>query len=134
MNDLQFDAQGLIAVVVQERASGRVLLLAYMNREALAATWESGQLHLWSRSRGVLWRKGEQSGHVQWVEELRLNCEGNSLLALVRPAGPACHDGYATCFYRRLDAAGDTPIVEERLFDPAAVYRAAGSPEPDGRA
>lgn len=120
--DLRFDKDGLVPVVAQDADTGQVLLLAYMNREALDATLSTGKLHLWSRSRGALWLKGEQSGHYQSVQEIRLNCEGNSLLALVRPLGPACHDGYSTCFYRRLATSGDAKVVEPRVFDPAEVY------------
>jgi phosphoribosyl-AMP cyclohydrolase len=122
MSELRFDEDGLMPAVVQEAESKQVLILAYMNREALEATRRTGKLHLWSRSRQKLWLKGESSGNVQLVEEIRVNCEGNSLLVLVRPHGPACHDGYATCFYRRLEEDGSTEVVEERVFDPAEVY------------
>lgn len=130
---VRFDAQGLIPVVAQDVTTGEVLLLAYMNAEALRLTLAEGRLVLWSRSRGKLWRKGEQSGNTLHVSELRLNCEGNSLLARVRLAGAAaCHEGYRTCYYRRLGAAADASIaapngfvatvVEQRIFDPAEVY------------
>ncbi len=129
---VRFDAQGLIPVVTQDVATGEVLLLAYMNTEALRLTLAEGRLVLWSRSRGTLWRKGEQSGNTLYVSELRLNCEGNSLLARVRLDGTAaCHEGYRTCYYRRLDAAADAAaategfvatVVEQRIFDPAEVY------------
>ena len=122
MNELSFGEDGLVPAVVQDAASKQVLILAYMNREALEATRRTGKLHLWSRSRQKLWLKGESSGNVQLVEEIRVNCEGNSLLVLVGPQGPACHDGYATCFYRRLDEDGSIITVEERVFDPAEVY------------
>lgn len=131
---VRFDAQGLIPVVAQDMANGDVLLLAYMNAEALRLTLAEGRLVLWSRSRGTLWRKGEQSGNTLHVSELRLNCEGNSLLARVRLDGTAaCHEGYRTCYYRRLDAAAAAfaatgsdgfvaTVVEQRVFDPAEVY------------
>lgn len=130
---VRFDAQGLIPVVAQEVTTGEVLLLAYMNAEALRLTLDEGVLVLWSRSRRTLWRKGEQSGNVLRVSELRLNCEGNSLLARVRLDGiAACHEGYRTCYFRRLDTAGGASIsatdgfvatiVEPRRFDPAEVY------------
>lgn len=122
MRDLRFDEQGMVPAVVQDAVSGMVLVLAYMNREALDATRHTGFLHLWSRSRNALWLKGESSGNYQGVEEVRINCEGNSLLVLVRPQGPACHDGYATCFYRRLREDGAPEVIHERLFDPAQVY------------
>ncbi len=128
MKELQLDDQGLVPVVVQEAETGTVLLLAYMNREALEATQRTSKLYLWSRSRGELWLKGEVSGHYQHVEELRLNCEGNSLLALVRSQGPACHDGYDTCFYRQLNETGATTVVERRAFDPGHVYGSRDNP------
>lgn len=124
---VSFDANGLIPVVAQDEATGDVLLLAYMNEEALRRTLAEQVLVLWSRSRATLWRKGEQSGHRLQVREVRVNCEGNSLLARVQLEGPgACHEGYRTCYFRRLDegAAGEyrATVVEQRAFDPHAVY------------
>lgn len=126
---LRFDEQGLIPVIAQDAASGEVALLAYMNEQALDATLASGELTLWSRSRRALWRKGESSGHTLRVVELRVNCEGNSLLARVELAGPgACHEGYRVCYYRAL--SGDSArtlsarVVEPRVFDPDEVYGA----------
>lgn len=135
-----FDAQGLVPVVAQEEQTGEVLLLAYMNADALRLTLAEGQLVLWSRSRGRLWRKGEQSGHTLRVSEVRLNCEGNSLLARVRLAGPgACHEGYRSCYFRRLevsavDGALGATIVEPRTFDPALVYAPSAAPQDDATA
>jgi len=97
---LVFDERGLLPCVVQDWESGEVLTLAYMNAEALRRTQETGELHLWSRSRGELWHKGETSGNIQIVRALRLDCDGDALLALVQPAGPACHTGERTCFHR----------------------------------
>jgi phosphoribosyl-ATP pyrophosphohydrolase/phosphoribosyl-AMP cyclohydrolase len=97
---LCFDEQGLVACVVQDWTTGEVLTLAYMNEEALARTRSSGELHLYSRSRKAQWHKGEESGNVQTVKALRLDCDGDALLALVEPAGPACHTGERTCFHR----------------------------------
>src|SRR4051794_39049628 len=96
---INFDAQGLVPVVVQDWRSGEVLTLAYANAEAVARTRETGELHLWSRSRGELWHKGATSGHTQAVKALRIDCDGDALLALVEPAGPACHTGARTCFF-----------------------------------
>ena len=93
-----------------------------MNRAALEATLATGHIHFWSRSRRRLWRKGEQSGHYQALESLYVNCERNSLLLKVRPLGPACHTGYATCFYRRVGPDGSLVIEGAPAFDPAAVY------------
>ena len=93
---------GLVPCVVQDWATGEVLTLAYMNREALERTLESGETHFWSRSRRELWHKGETSGNVQRVRSLRYDCDADALLALVEPAGPACHTGERTCFHRTL--------------------------------
>jgi phosphoribosyl-ATP pyrophosphohydrolase/phosphoribosyl-AMP cyclohydrolase len=97
--EISFDAQGLVPVVVQDWRSGEVLTLAYANAEAVARTRETGELHLWSRSRDELWHKGATSGNTQAVRALRLDCDGDALLALVEPAGPACHTGARTCFF-----------------------------------
>src|SRR5579862_5929466 len=94
-----FDERGLVPCIVQDWASGEVLTLAYMNALALERTRASGELHLYSRSRGEQWHKGETSGNVQAVRELRMDCDGDALLALVEPAGPACHTGERTCFH-----------------------------------
>src|SRR3954462_6929927 len=97
--EIAFDERGLVPVVVQDWRTGEVLTLAYANAEAVARTRETGELHLWSRSRGELWHKGATSGNVQRVRALRLDCDGDALLALVEPAGPACHTGERTCFF-----------------------------------
>jgi phosphoribosyl-AMP cyclohydrolase / phosphoribosyl-ATP pyrophosphohydrolase len=97
---IAYDEQGLVPCVIQDWRSGEVLTLAYMNAEALAATRRTGELHLWSRSRGELWRKGATSGNTQAVKAIRYDCDGDALLALVEPAGPACHTGERTCFHR----------------------------------
>ena len=97
---IAYDAQGLVPCVIQDWHSGEVLTLAYMNAEALAATRRTGELHLWSRSRRELWHKGATSGNTQAVRAIRYDCDGDALLALVEPAGPACHTGERTCFYR----------------------------------
>jgi phosphoribosyl-AMP cyclohydrolase / phosphoribosyl-ATP pyrophosphohydrolase len=94
-----YDERGLAPCVVQDWNTGEVLTLAYMNAQALARTRETGELHLYSRSREALWRKGETSGNVQSVKALRLDCDGDAVLALVEPAGPACHTGERTCFH-----------------------------------
>ncbi|MFT4041446.1 MAG: phosphoribosyl-AMP cyclohydrolase [Thermomicrobiales bacterium] len=125
MDAVRFDASGLVPVIVQEDATQRVLMLAFMNAEALRLTQETGRAHYWSRSRGKLWRKGETSGNEQVVTDLRVNCEQNSLLMTVLQQGAVCHDGYATCYYRRLNDDDTLEIVEERQFDPATVYGTA---------
>jgi phosphoribosyl-ATP pyrophosphohydrolase/phosphoribosyl-AMP cyclohydrolase len=102
MDDAQiaYDERGLVPCVIQDWASGELLTLAWTNAEALARTRETGELHLWSRSRGELWHKGATSGNVQKVRAIRYDCDGDALLALVEPAGPACHTGERTCFHR----------------------------------
>jgi phosphoribosyl-AMP cyclohydrolase len=136
MNDLppqnlRYGADGLVPVVVQDAVSGDVLMLAYMNDDALRLTHETGRAHYWSRGRNALWRKGETSGHEQLVDEIRVNCEQNSVLLLVRQVGAVCHDGYPTCFYRRTAPDGSLTIVRERAFDPSVIYRdAAPAPHP----
>ena len=126
---IRFDDAGLVPVVVQDDASQRVLMLAFMNEEALRLTQETGRAHYWSRSRNKLWRKGETSGNEQVVTDLRVNCERNSLLMSVIQRGAVCHDGYATCYYRRVNENGSLQIMEERQFDPAGVY---GASQPSG--
>jgi len=101
---ITFDENGLVPCVVQDWSTGEVLTLAYMNRDALDRTLASGDVHFWSRSRGELWRKGETSGNTQRLRSLRYDCDADALLALVEPAGPACHTGNRTCFYRTIGA------------------------------
>jgi phosphoribosyl-ATP pyrophosphohydrolase/phosphoribosyl-AMP cyclohydrolase len=107
--EIAFDASGLVPCVTQDWSTGEVLTLAYMNREALDRTLASGEVHFWSRSRGELWRKGETSGNTQRLRALRYDCDADALLALVEPAGPACHTGERTCFYRTVDGAAVAP-------------------------
>ena len=99
-SEIVFDERGLVPCIVQDWESGEVLTLAYMNALALERTRATGELHLWSRSRDELWHKGATSGNTQRVRALRLDCDGDALLALVEPAGPACHTGERTCFHR----------------------------------
>ena len=102
MQSLKFDANGLITTVVQDSKTKDVLMVAWMNAESLQKTLESGETWFWSRSRGELWHKGETSSNVQKVVEVRYDCDGDTLLVLVEPAGPACHTGETSCFYRVL--------------------------------
>ncbi len=97
---IRFDAAGLVPVVAQDAGDGTVLMLAWMNRAAVAETLATGRVCYWSRSRRALWRKGETSGHVQRLVEMRLDCDGDALLLLVEQTGPACHTGRRSCFYR----------------------------------
>jgi len=116
--DLAFDENDLLPAVAQSAETGEVLMLAYVTPEAVERTRETGLAHYYSRSRDELWQKGATSGNVQRVEEVRVDCDGDSLLYRVDQEGGACHTGYRSCFYRTL--AGAT--VGERVFDPDAVY------------
>jgi phosphoribosyl-AMP cyclohydrolase len=100
---IKFDANGLIPTIVQDADTDEVLMLAYVNEESLRLTLEKGETHFWSRSRGKLWHKGATSGNVQRVVEVRVDCDADTLLLRVHPAGPACHTGEKTCFYRVLE-------------------------------
>jgi phosphoribosyl-AMP cyclohydrolase len=103
----RFSAEGLLTAVVTDRGSGALLMVAHMNAEALARTRTTGFAHFWSRSRQRLWKKGESSGNTLRVREIRVDCDQDCLWLLAEPAGPACHTGRPTCFYRTLTAAGD---------------------------
>jgi|SRR5580704_4654351 phosphoribosyl-ATP pyrophosphohydrolase/phosphoribosyl-AMP cyclohydrolase len=130
-----YDERGLVPCVVQDWGTGEVLMLAYMNEEALARTRDTGELHLWSRSRGELWHKGATSGNTQAVRALRVDCDGDTVLALVEPAGPACHTGERTCFHRgERPQGGQRPLAPhetlpalERTLAERAHERPAGS-------
>ena len=116
--DLAFDEAGLLPAIAQDADTGEVLMLAHVDAEAVERTVETGEAHYYSRSRDELWRKGETSGHVQRVEAVRVDCDGDALLYLVDQAGGACHTGYRSCFHRTLEGE----VVGERVFDPDAVY------------
>ena len=115
--------EGLVPVVVQDDATGDVLMLAYMNRDAWLKTIETGKATFWSRSRQSLWLKGETSGNVQLVREIRIDCDADTILLKVEQlGGAACHTGHRSCFYKKL-SGGDFITVGERVFDPKDVYR-----------
>lgn len=121
-NQVRWDENGLAPVVTQEAASGRVLTLAWMNREALAETARTGEAVYWSRSRTKLWRKGEESGHVQRVVEVRLDCDADAILLRVEQTGGiACHTGRASCFFRKLEN-GRWLSADPVLKDPKLIY------------
>lgn len=119
--------------VAQDHVSGEVLTVAYMNAESLRLTIETGEVHYFSRSRGEIWHKGATSGNVQKVVDLRLDCDGDAILALVEPAGPACHTGARTCFHNRVPGTGETPTAApfeaQAELERTLASRAAGRPE-----
>jgi phosphoribosyl-AMP cyclohydrolase len=132
LEEVRFDAQGLIPAISQDAQTGQILMVAWMNAESLAETVASGRAVFWSRSRNRLWRKGEESGHTQRLLELRLDCDGDVLLLKVEQLGAiACHTGRASCFYRRLDKSSDQEpnpgsqwvIVDPVLKDPELIYK-----------
>ena len=110
VNGIRFDERGLVTCVVQDWRTGEVLMVAHMNEEALERTRATGEMHLYSRSRRDIWHKGATSGNVQRVRQLRYDCDGDAIVALVEPAGPACHTGQRTCFYRDLDGTADSDV------------------------
>ena len=112
---------GLLPAIAQDLESGEVLMLAYMNQQSFAETLETGQATYWSRSRQQLWRKGEESGHLQMVKEILVDCDQDTILLKVEQQGPACHEGYRSCFFRQLTPDGLVHVAE-RLVDPADVY------------
>jgi len=123
LDEVGWDADGLVPAIAQEASSGRILMMAWMNREALAETVATGRAVYWSRSRARLWRKGEESGHFQALRELRLDCDGDVvLLSVEQHGGIACHTGRHSCFFRRLED-GRWVAVDPVLKDPESIYR-----------
>lgn len=127
-SEVSFDERGLVPCIVQDWSSGEVLTLAYMNAESLARTRASGEMHFWSRSRAELWHKGATSGNVQRLRSLRYDCDADALLALVEPAGPACHTGERTCFHRG-DLAPAAPHEVLPSLERTIAARAADRPD-----
>jgi len=121
---IDFDkAGGLVPAIIQDHRSGEVLMLGFMNSASLAETQSSGEVVFFSRSRNKLWKKGESSGHVLKVRELRVDCDADALLVRVEAIGPGvCHQGYRGCFFRKLESDGVAKIIEERTFAPETVY------------
>jgi phosphoribosyl-AMP cyclohydrolase / phosphoribosyl-ATP pyrophosphohydrolase len=144
LEGITFDEQGLVPCVMQDWATGEVLTLAYMNEEALRRTVETGEVHFFSRSRQQIWHKGEESGNVQRLRQLRYDCDGDAVVALVDPAGPACHTGERSCFYRELGGAAETgkdaaradgepaPAAHEALAALERTLRSRQSERPEG--
>mgnify|MGYP005836533771 CR=1 FL=1 len=123
LENLKTDSSGLIAAVVQDADNGEILMVGWMDKEALRRTLESGKACFYSRSRQKYWVKGESSGHFQIVKEVRTDCDLDAVVVKVEQIGAACHDGFRSCFYRKADSTGNLEVVETRLVDPEQVYK-----------
>ena len=122
-DELKFNGDGLIPAIIQEHSTGRVLMMAWMNRASLETTIATGKTHFWSRSRQKFWMKGETSGHTQTVKDIAFDCDGDTLLIQVAQVGAACHEGYKSCFYRSIQNGGnDLKITEPQLETPEQIY------------
>src|ERR1700756_5655335 len=120
---LKFDtASGLIPAIIQEAGTGRVLMMAWMNRASLEKTIATGKTHFWSRSRQKFWMKGETSGHTQTVKEIAFDCDGDTLLIQVEQIGAACHEGYKSCFFRTVEGKDEFKVTEPQLKAPGEIY------------
>ena len=126
LSSIKWNADGLVPAIVQDAETSEVLMLAWMNEHAVRQTLATGQTHFYSRSRAAMWHKGETSGHVQHVKEIRIDCDADVILIKVRQVGGACHEGYHSCFFRRVDEQGSLRVVGERVFDPDKAYGDAG--------
>jgi phosphoribosyl-ATP pyrophosphohydrolase/phosphoribosyl-AMP cyclohydrolase len=132
-DEVKFDERGLAPCVAQDADSGEVLTLAYVNEEALRLTVETGEVHFFSRSRERIWRKGEESGHVLRLRQLRYDCDGDAIVALVEPSGPACHTGERSCFHRELGDGGEpAPAAHEALAALQRTLRSRAAERPEG--
>ncbi len=133
--EIDFDKSGgLVPAIIQDEKSEQVLMLGFMNQASYQETRRTGEVVFFSRSRNKLWKKGESSGHVLQVREIRVDCDADALLVRVNPVGPGvCHEGYRSCFFRSLDQNGVPRVIAERAFAPADVYQAP-APTPSGKA
>ena len=122
LEGLRWTADGLIPAIVQDAATGEVLMMAWMDRDAIVRTLATGQTHFYSRSRRASWHKGGTSGHVQHVEAILVDCDADVLLIRARQVGGACHEGYRSCFFRRVDSQGRLEVVATPVFEPRDVY------------
>lgn len=120
---IRFNKEGTIPAIIQDKETGKVLMLGWMNREAIAKTLATGKVHFWSRSRKKLWLKGESSGHLQLVREIYIDCDEDTLLFKVNQIKGACHKGYRSCFFREVTPEGEFKIKEEKVFNPEEVYK-----------
>lgn len=123
LDQLKFNSDGLIPAIIQEQSTGRVLMMAWMNRASIEKTLETGRTYFWSRSRQKFWMKGETSGHTQAVKDISFDCDGDTLLIQVEQTGAACHEGYHSCFFRSAGTKGDAVrVTEPRLEAPEQIY------------
>lgn len=123
LSEIKFDRDGLVAAIIQDETNNQVLMLGYMNAEAITATFNTGRVCFWSRSRQKLWIKGETSGHTQNVKSIAVDCDGDALLIKVEQKVAACHVGYRSCFFREVSPDGEsTRVVGEKVFDAESVY------------
>jgi len=122
LDKICFNKEGLIPAIVQDFETGEVLMMAWMNREALEKTLETDKTHFWSRSRKRIWLKGEISGHYQLVKEIRVDCDEDVLLIKVEQLKAACHTGYKSCFFRKVNEKGELELVAEKVFEPKKIY------------
>lgn len=123
IDTLKFNQQGLIAAIVQEEETGKVLMLGWMNKEALKKTISTSNVYFWSRSRKKMWLKGETSGHYQTVRKIYIDCDEDALLIKIKQVQAACHKGYKSCFFREITSNGELITVEEKIFDPREAYK-----------
>jgi phosphoribosyl-AMP cyclohydrolase len=122
LDNLKYDANGLIPAIVQDADTGEVLMMAWMNKASLADSIRTGKTHFWSRSRQKYWMKGESSGHVQEIAEILIDCDADTLLIKARQHGAACHEGYRNCFFRKHEPSGEWTVCAKQIVDPEQVY------------
>ncbi len=123
LEKVAFNSEGLVPVIIQDIETDEVLMMAWMNKEALEKTISVGKVHFWSRSRKKLWLKGETSGHYQLVKEIRIDCDEDTLLIKVEQIKAACHKGYRSCFFRKINKKGRLELIGEKIFEPEKIYK-----------
>ena len=123
LKKVSFNDAGLLPVIVQDINTGEVLMMAWMNREAVEKTLDTGKTHFWSRSRKRIWLKGEVSGHHQLVKEIRVDCDEDVLLIKVEQVKAACHTGYRSCFFRKVNEKGELELVAKKVYEPKKIYK-----------
>ena len=122
-DELKYDSDGLIPAIVQDAENGDVLMVGYMNRDSVERTMKEGKVCFWSRSRQKYWVKGETSGHFLFVKDVLLDCDKDAILVKATQAGATCHEGYRSCFYRRITPEMELEVISERMFDPEEIYK-----------